>query len=159
MSDLFKNYFGHEVKIRLVRESKPLKECFIVSPKDVYELVKKELKSADREIFLAVTLNTRNKVLGINVISMGTLNASLVHPREVFKMAILQNASGIILAHNHPSGTTEPSSDDLRMTERLSEAGKLLDVDIMDHVIVGKSFYSFMDNGLIKTGKGGEKNA
>ncbi|MFH1897085.1 MAG: DNA repair protein RadC [Candidatus Desantisbacteria bacterium] len=147
---LFKNYFGHEVKIHLVRENNPAKECLVKSPKDVYELVKDELKKADREVFLAISLNTRNKILGINTVSVGSLNASLVHPREVFKPAILQNATGIILAHNHPSGDEKPSEEDLEITRRLVEAGKLLQIEVMDHVIVGNKFYSFADNDLIK---------
>jgi len=146
---LFKNYFGHEVKIQLVRESDEAKECLVKSPKDVYELVKDELKKADREIFLAISLNTRNRVLGINTVSVGSLNASLVHPREVFKPAILQNATGLILVHNHPSGDEKPSEEDLEITRRLVEAGKLLGIDVVDHVIVGNNFYSFADNDLI----------
>ncbi|MFH1510570.1 MAG: JAB domain-containing protein [Candidatus Woesearchaeota archaeon] len=147
---LFKNYFGNEVKIHLVRENNPAKECLVKSSKDVYELVKDELKKADREIFLAVSLNTRNKVLGINTVSVGSLNASLVHPREVFKPAILQNATGLILVHNHPSGEEKPSREDLEITARLVEAGKLIGIDVIDHIIVGNKFYSFADNDLIK---------
>ena len=147
---LFKNYFGNEVKIHLVRENNPAKECLVKSSKDVYELVKDELKKADREIFLALSLNTRNKVLGINTVSVGSLNASLVHPREVFKPAILQNATGIILVHNHPSGEEKPSREDLEITARLVEAGKLIGIDVIDHIIVGNKFYSFADNDLIK---------
>lgn len=146
---LFRNYFGNEVKIQLVRENSPIKECLVKTPKDVYELVKSELKKADREIFLAISLNTRNKVLGINTVSVGSLNASLVHPREVFKPAILQNATGLILVHNHPSGDEKPSEEDLEITARLVEAGKLIGIDVIDHVIVGNKFYSFADNGLI----------
>lgn len=152
----FRGYFGHEVKIQLVRESKPVKECVITTPDDVFNLVKDELRDSDREIFLSVQLNTRNKVLGINVVSVGTLNASLIHPREVFKPAILQNAGAIILVHNHPSGTEDPSTEDIAMTNRLSEAGKLLDIEVLDHVIVGNTFYSFLHKGLIeKKYKGG----
>lgn len=151
---LLKNYFGHEVKIQLVRETKPVKKYVIKNPRDVYELVKKGLRNADREIFLGISLNTRNKVLGINTVSVGSLNASIVHPREVFKPAILQNATGIILAHNHPSGDEKPSEEDLEITRRLVEAGKLLGIEIIDHVIVGNKFYSFADNDLIKAKKG-----
>lgn len=147
---LFKNYFGYEVKIQLVHENSPVKECLIKNSKDVYELVKNELKKADREIFLAISLNTRNKVLGINTVSVGSLNASLVHPREVFKPAILQNATGVILVHNHPSGETEPSEEDLDITRKLVEAGRILEINVIDHVIVGSKFYSFADNDLIK---------
>lgn len=153
---LLKNYFGHKVKIQLVRETKPVKKYVIKNSKDIYELVEEELKSADREIFLALSLNTRNRVLGINTVSIGSLNASLVHPREVFKPAILQNATSIILAHNHPSGDEKPSEEDLEITRRLAEAGKLLGIEIIDHVIVGNKFYSFADNDLIKAKKGVE---
>jgi len=147
---LFKNYFGCEVKIQLVREDNPVKEYLIKNSKDVYELVKDELKKADREIFLAISLNTRNKVLGINTVSVGSLNASLVHPREVFKPAILQNATGLILVHNHPSRDEKPSEEDLDITRKLVEAGRILEINVIDHVIVGNGFYSFADNDLIK---------
>jgi len=147
---LFKNYFGYEVKIQLVREDNPVKEYLIKNSKDVYELVKDELKKADREIFLAISLNTRNKVLGINTVSVGSLNASLVHPREVFKPAILQNATGLILVHNHPSRDEKPSEEDLDITRKLVEAGRILEINVIDHVIVGNGFYSFADNDLIK---------
>ena len=149
---LFKNYFGYEVKIQLVRENSPVKECMIKNSKDIYELVKDELKKADREVFLAISLNARNRVLGINTVSVGSLNASLVHPREVFKPAILQNATGLILVHNHPSRDEEPSEDDLEITRRLVEAGKILGIDVIDHVIVGSNFYSFADNNLLTRG-------
>lgn len=147
---LFKNYFGHEVKVQLIHESKPTKQCNIRNPTDVYELVKDELAKLDREVFLAVSLTTRNRVLGINTISVGSLDSSLVHPREVFKTAILQNASSMVLVHNHPSGDIEPSEEDLEITKRLVEAGKLLGIDVIDHVIVGSKFYSFSEQGLIK---------
>ncbi len=152
MDDLFKGYFGNSVKIQLIRESTPVKECRITKSEDVYELVKEELKSADRETLLAINLNSSNKVLGVNIVSIGTLNASLAHPREVFKAAILQNAAGIILAHNHPSGNAEPSEDDLRTTMKLSEAGKILEIEVIDHVIVGNTFHSFLDNDQMNDG-------
>ena len=145
----FSNYFGHEVKIQLVRESKPVKEYQIRNSRDVYELVKPELETLDREVFLVISLNTKNKVLGLNMVSMGSVSSSPVHPREVFKSAILLNASCIILAHNHPSGDTTPSKDDKVITQRLSEAGKLLGIQVLDHVIVGNKFFSLMENGLM----------
>jgi DNA repair protein RadC len=103
------------------------------------------------EEFYALYLNTKNEVIGIQMISRGTLNASLVHPREVFKGALLANASCLILAHNHPSGDPQPSSADKIVTESLVSAGKLLDVNILDHVIVGSTgeFFSFRDSSLI----------
>jgi DNA repair protein RadC len=103
------------------------------------------------EEFYALYLNTKNEVIGIQMISRGSLNASLVHPREVFKGALLANASCLILAHNHPSGDTQPSNADKTVTETLVGAGKLLDVQILDHVIVGSSgnYFSFRDSSLL----------
>jgi len=150
MHNSFKNYFGNEVKIQLVRESKPIKEYSIKTPDDAYELVKDELASLDREAFLVISLSTKNKVLGVNMVSIGSLNANVVHPRDVFKLAILQNASNIILLHNHPSGETEPSKDDIEVTHRLEEAGKLLGIEVIDHIVVGNTFYSFLENDLLK---------
>lgn len=103
------------------------------------------------EEFYSLYLNTKNQVLGIEMISRGTLNASLVHPREVFKGALLSNANSIILAHNHPSGSVEPSMADRRVTETLASAGNLLDVKVLDHLIVGSrgGFFSFAESGLL----------
>ncbi len=152
MQDLFKDYFGHKVKIQLVRETKPIKEYRIKTPDDVYRLVKDELTTLDREVFLVISLNTRNKVLGVNTVSVGSLNANLVHPREVFKPAILLNASSIILLHNHPSGEVEPSKDDIEKTDGLARAGRLLGIEVVDHLIVGNNrFYSFLENDLLKS--------
>lgn len=147
---LFSNYFGNEVKIQLVRESKPVKEYSIKTPDDAYELVKDELATLDREAFLVISLSIKNKVLGVNMVSIGSLNANVVHPRDVFKSAILQNASNVILLHNHPSGETEPSKDDIEVTHRLEEAGKLLGIEVIDHIVVGSTFYSFLENDLLK---------
>ena len=88
---------------------------------------------------MIICLNTRNRVICINTVSIGSLNASLVHPREVFKPAILANAASIILAHNHPSGETEPSKDDIEITKRVKEAGNLLGIELLDHVIISDS--------------------
>jgi DNA repair protein RadC len=113
-------------------------------------LVKDELKKADREVFLAISLNTRNKILGINTVSVGSLNASLVHPREVFKDAIMHGAYSVVLAHNHPSGDSEPSEDDLMITKRLVEAGKILDIKVTDHIIITKNgYFGFKEKNLI----------
>ncbi len=149
MKGLFSNLFGHEVKVQLVRETEPAKEYQIMAPVDVYKLVKEELEIIDRELFLVISLNTKNKVLGLNMVSMGTVNTSLVHPREVFKSAILLNASCIVLAHNHPSGEVTPSKDDIAITERLVDAGTVLGIQVVDHIIVGNSFFSFMENSLL----------
>jgi DNA repair protein RadC len=108
------------------------------------------VKYADRETFLSVLLSARNEVIGLNVISMGSLTASVVHPREVFKAALIMGASAIVVAHNHPSGDPEPSREDREVTRALHEAGELLDVPLHDHVICCESgFYSFRDQGLL----------
>ena len=124
----------------------------IRNPQDLAELGLKFIKNADREIFLLLCLNTRNHINCIHLVSIGTVNASLVSPREVLKIAILSNASEIAILHNHPSGDVEPSEDDLKITTRLAECGKLFDIKLLDHVIISDDgqYQSFMEKGLIK---------
>lgn len=124
----------------------------IKNPQDLAALGLKFIKNADRETFLLVCLNTRNHINCIHVVSIGTVNASLVSAREVFKIALLCNASEVALIHNHPSGDVEPSEDDLTITHRLAECGSLFDIKLLDHVIIsgdGK-YESFLEKGLIK---------
>ena len=99
------------------------------------------LQALDREAFYAVHMDARNRLCGLEQISVGTLNASLVHPREVYKGALLANASRIIVAHNHPSGNLDPSKEDLTVTKRLSQAGEILGVPLLDHVVIGGGGY------------------
>lgn len=95
-------------------------------------------------------LDSKNRVVKDETISIGTLNASIIHPREVFKSAIRESANSIILVHNHPSGDPKPSEEDMQITEKLFEAGKLLDIKVLDHVIIGKdNFHSFKDEKQI----------
>lgn len=109
-----------------------------------------ELRTAKKEHFVALYLNARNQLIHKEVISIGTLNASLIHPREVFKPAIENLVASIIIAHNHPSGDAEPSNDDLEVTKRLQEAGKILGIEVIDHVIVTKNaYYSFKEKSHI----------
>lgn len=116
----------------------------ITSPEDIFRLMNFRLKTETREHFLAVMLNTKSYLLKIDLISIGSLNATIVHPREVFNRAIRASACGVILVHNHPSGDPEPSQDDIKLTNRLVAAGDLLGIPIMDHVIIGhQKFYSF----------------
>lgn len=114
-------------------------------------IINQYLKGADREHFVVIMLNTKYEIIGINTVSIGTLDASLVHPREVFKPAILTNAAAIILAHNHPSGHPEPSEDDIKVTRKLKEAGEILGIDVLDHIIIGgpNNWYSMYENGKI----------
>lgn len=109
-----------------------------------------ELRTAKKEHFVVLYLNARNQLIHKETISIGTLNASLVHPREVFYPAIEHLAASIIVAHNHPSGEAEASEDDLKLTERLVEAGKVLGIEVIDHIIVAKNeFMSFKEKNLI----------
>jgi len=138
-------------KIALVREGSHLTaNQTISSPSDVYVLLRDDLGSTDRDIFLTLLLDTRQRVIGIHQVSIGSLNASIVHPRETFKAAILRNAASIILAHAHPSGDPEPSAEDLAITKRLKEAGDLLGVPVLDHLVVYENaFVSLKERGLL----------
>ncbi|MDO8886137.1 DNA repair protein RadC [Candidatus Oleimmundimicrobium sp.] len=115
---------------------------FITNPKDVVDLFMAEMRYLDRECFKAALLNTKNKVLKIVEVSTGNLNSSIVHPREVYKFAIKCSAASVIVVHNHPSGDSSPSKEDVVTTQRLSEAGKLLGIELLDHVIIGDGEYT-----------------
>lgn len=122
----------------------------VLSAEDVYKLVKTKLKNYTKEHFFVLSFDTRNKLLGIDEISVGTLNANLVHPRETFEAAIHRHAAQVIIAHNHPSGNPDPSEDDLTITKKLIESGKILDIEVMDHIIVGRNnLFSFKERKLI----------
>lgn len=121
----------------------------IVTPKDVVAQLT-DLRHNKKEHFIAIYLNARNQLVHKETISMGTLNANLVHPREVFEPALKHSAAGIMVAHNHPSGDPKPSEDDLEITKRLADAGKMMGINVMDHVIVSKTgYFSFKENRLI----------
>jgi DNA repair protein RadC len=123
--------------------------ALIFSPEDVWNELK-DIRGNKKEHFIIFFLDTRNQEIKRETISVGSLNASLVHPREVFEPAIKHLASHVIIAHNHPSGNTDPSEEDISITKRLSEAGNLLGIELVDHVIVGKSGYaSFKERGLL----------
>ena len=127
-----------------------LKALHIKDPQSVVKVVRASIKDKAKEHFKLILLNTRNKVIGISTISIGTLNANLVHPREVFKDAIMHSAASVVLAHNHPSGDPEPSEEDIAITKRLVEAGKIVGIEVTDHIVIGKnSFCSFRERGLI----------
>jgi DNA repair protein RadC len=105
----------------------------------------------DREQFVTMALDAKHQAIGINVVSVGSLTVSIVHPREVFKPAILLNAAAVIVGHNHPSGDTTPSPEDHALTKRLQEVGKNLGIPLLDHLVLGDqgSFWSFADQGLL----------
>jgi DNA repair protein RadC len=121
------------------QNGKPIK-----SAKDVYDYCSPKLAGADKEHFMILHLDTRNKVIKDEIVSIGTLNSSLIHPREVFKSAIKESANSVILVHNHPSGVVEPSDEDIKITDVLIKSGELLSIKVLDHVIVGsEGYYSF----------------
>jgi len=139
------------VSLKLVRESSILyKERRISSPDDAYKLFKPFLVDSDREQFILACLDTKNQPTMINVCHVGSLNASIVHPREVMKAAILSNAASIIVAHNHPSQDPTPSREDIEVTKRLVEAGKIVGIEVIDHLIVcEEKFVSLKERGHI----------
>lgn len=139
------------VSIKMVKESSFLYENRRVnSSVDAIELFKRFLNESDREQFLVCCMDIKNQPTSINIVSIGTLNSSLVHPREVFKVAILANSASIIVAHNHPSGDPTPSKEDINITIRLKEAGKIIGIDILDHLIIGENKHiSFKEKGIL----------
>ncbi len=116
----------------------------IAKPADVFKLLKPQIGDKKKEHFVVLSLDTQNKVISLDTISIGSLNISLAHPREIFQTAIKNSAATIILAHNHPSGDPTPSDNDLKITKRLSEISKLVGIRLIDHIIIGQSgYYSF----------------
>jgi len=113
----------------------------VKTPDDVTGLVQGRLKGKKKEYFLALLLDTRNKLIRMAEISIGSLDGSIVHPREVFKEAISASAASVIFVHNHPSGDTEASEDDIKLTKRLAEAGEIMGIDVLDHIIIGGNKY------------------
>ena len=133
----------------LEKES-PYEAYDITDPQTVVKAIRSSIKDKAKEHFKLIILNTRNKIITITNVSTGTLSASLVHPREVFRDAIRYSASSVVLVHNHPSGDPEPSEEDLRITRRLVDAGKIIGIDVLDHIIIGKDkFTSFKEKGLV----------
>jgi len=125
--------------------SKPL----VKTPDDVVTLVRSRLKGKKKEHFLALLLDTRNQLIKVSEISVGSLDTSIVHPREAFKEAIAASAASVIFVHNHPSGDPEASEDDIKLTKRLAEAGEIVGIDVLDHVIISdKKYLSLKRKGL-----------
>jgi DNA repair protein RadC len=122
----------------------------VTSPQDFFELFKPLMAEQPGEVFLVAWLSTSNRVQGFDIISSGNLNSSIVHPREVFRRAVVTNCASIILAHNHPSGNTDPSNEDISITKKLIEVGKIIDIPIFDHIIFAENSYtSFVERRLI----------
>jgi DNA repair protein RadC len=142
-------------RVTLVKEGRvPCYDQQIRSSADASMLLHTYLADVEREHFVVIFLSQKNRVIGVNTVSVGSLTASIAHPREVFKGAILSNAASIICGHNHPSTDCQPSREDRAITTRLVEAGKLLGISILDHVIIGGEgrYFSFADEGLLDRG-------
>lgn len=107
------------------------------------------LQQETKEVFTSVHLDSKNRILCVETVAIGSLNAAIIHPRELFKTALLSNAAAIVLAHNHPSGDPTPSREDLDLTKRLQECGDLLGIRVLDHVIIGTSHHSLADHGQL----------
>lgn len=140
------------VNVRLVKEPYIYSEEKIKSPDDVLKVLADELRLLDREIFAVLNLKSNGQVINYNVCSMGALDSSIVHPREVFKSSILSNAAAIIAIHNHPSGNIAPSREDRDVTERLQKAAEIIGIKFLDHVIIGGEhgrIYSFKSEGQL----------
>jgi DNA repair protein RadC len=105
------------------------------------------LRQETKEYFMAIHLDGKNKIVAVDMVSQGSLNQSIVHPREIYKTALLSSAAALILIHNHPTGDPTPSTDDMTITRRLVEAGELLSIKILDHIIIGDTYYSFAERG------------
>jgi DNA repair protein RadC len=126
-------------------ESQPV----VKSPEAVAVLVRGQLKGKKKEHFLVICLDTRNRLINCRPVSMGSLDTSIVHPREVFKEAVSASAASVIFVHNHPSGDTEPSKEDVELTKRLVKAGEIIGIDVLDHIIVcDKSYLSLKAKNL-----------
>ena len=132
---------------RRIASAKPIEKIHLSCPQDVADFLMPRLRYAAKEQFVVILLNSKNKVIGTEVVSEGSLSSSVVHPREVFAPAMLHHAAAIMVAHNHPSGDPKPSFEDEEITRMLSRSGKVLGIPMIDHVIIGDgNYYSFLEN-------------
>jgi DNA repair protein RadC len=121
----------------------------IRTPIDVYETTRK-YRTKRQEHFVVITLDGAHQIIKVHTVTIGLINRTIIHPREVFYVAIKDSSAAIMLVHNHPSGNVEPSPEDIEITKRLKEAGELMGIEVLDHVIIGKnSFYSFLETGKL----------
>jgi DNA repair protein RadC len=134
-------------QIRFIKESS---EVFIHSAKDVFNYLKNKTSNLDREYFFVIHLNSKGKIIFIEIAHIGTLNSTIIHPREIFRTAIMNSTNSIILAHNHPSGDPSPSKEDIEITKILKECGDLLDIRVLDLIILGNNFYYSNEEKKIK---------
>lgn len=139
-----------ELGVRIDGRGEVATKSPLKTPEDIADLVRNKLKNKKKEYFLSVLLDTKNHLIRVAEVSIGSLDSSIVHPREVFKEAISASAAAVIFVHNHPSGDTEASEDDIQITRRLLEVGEIVGIEVLDHIIVGGSaFLSMKREGII----------
>ncbi len=139
-----------ELSRRILSQSKWLSNKKVTSPQEIADIFIPILRDENKEKFIVVCLNSANKIIKYETISIGNLNSSIVHPREIFKVAIDCSSASIILIHNHPSGNPEPSNEDISITKKIVESGKIMDIPVFDHLIIaGESYTSFVEKRLI----------
>jgi len=142
----------NEIKIMVVREASA--DYKATSPEDIYRFWQNEVATTswfqdEKECFVVICLSAKNHIKSYNLVSLGLLDSALVHPREVFRPAIIAGAAAIIVAHNHPTGDATPSAEDLQTTRRIVESGKIIGIKLLDHVIIGNSFNSLRESGTV----------
>ena len=137
-----KHYGGMQCRLCLLRENTVSEPVKILNQSDVYDLVKEDLATSDREVFISIMLTSKNHLIGVETLSMGSINEIILSPREVFKGSLLANAVSIILCHNHPSGDVTPSQEDIRITKRLIKAGELIGIKVLDHLVISEKGYA-----------------
>ncbi len=150
MLQLMRRFLAEASRLYEIKTGKALSQALeIRRPQDAYEFLNLEMESLDQEQMRTIHLNTKNRIIGSPVIYQGTVNVTTIRIAEVFRPAIFDNATALIVCHNHPSGLPEPSPEDLAVTKELVRAGKLLGLDVLDHIIIGKgTFVSLKDRGL-----------
>lgn len=144
------------VKIKMVRDGSIGNKQYVTSPQEAINVMCEEMACYDREVMCVVNLRTDMSVINMNISSIGNIDSAFASPRDIFKSSILSNAAGILVFHNHPSGNLKPSRDDYELTQRLVACGKLLDIQVVDHIIVSSGpllgYYSFKEHGELGLG-------
>ena len=141
------------VRIRMIPDRTLVSPTPVSTPEEAVNLITREFGDLDREVFMILNMTCHLQVINLDICSVGTLNYTVVHPREVFKSSILSNASSVLLIHNHPSGELEPSREDIDLTERMVSAGKILGIEVLDHLIIGtreRAYTSLRDRGVME---------
>ena len=141
------------VRVRMIPDRTLFSSKPVSNPEEAVNLIIREFRDLDREVFMVMNLTCHMQVINLDICSVGTLTYTVVHPRDIFKTSILSNAANVMLIHNHPSGELEPSQEDLDMTERMVSAGRVLGIDVVDHLIIGPkdmSYTSLRERGVME---------